>query len=312
MVLALFTLFEDRLFLSTAKRLWSRASNTISLTSKLQVRLQRLSEIMTSPHYLSDVQVLGLSPWLSREHTSTAAQIRQSDASLIGMRRFEIRHEGQRELHIALRHIFIAAILLGYTARARRTGQETLSIASWTLIQQSAQDLSREVGSVQRDYHRLYNHCRQLVALDTFEKTQRSKPAASTQENKIDGHSEAVIQFSNVSFRYPRRHEKVLDGVSFTVRPNSMVALVGLNGSGKSTVAKLLSGCARTCVLILAVYPADGLFCRAYRLPPDFGTLHVQGKDVSSVSTDELTELVTTLPQKPSEFYSVLAVHYLM
>lgn len=107
-VLALFTLFEDRLFLSSAKRLWTRASTSISVTSPVHVRLRRLFEIMTGPHYQNDVQMHGLAPWLLRSYYDVAMEVRQSDAALVGMRRYEIRHEGHRELHIALRHISIA------------------------------------------------------------------------------------------------------------------------------------------------------------------------------------------------------------
>lgn len=258
-LLALFTLLEDRLFLSPAKRLWNRASNTLSLVATSHVRLNRLSHIMTSPEYASDVQMLGLAPWLMSEHKEGAGTIRQSDAALIGMRRFEIRHEGQRELHMALRCVFIAAILLGYSARARRAGRETLSVATWALVQQAAQDLSREVGSVQRDYHHLYMHCRQLVALDKFEKLKTQHKTESEGDKKsgalkIDGYLEGklagneseirdlALDVQHVSFSYPGRQELVLENVNLQVQTGEMVALVGLNGSGKSTLAKLIAG----------------------------------------------------------------------
>lgn len=47
------------------------------------------------------------------------------------------------------------------------------------------------------------------------------------------------IRFKNVTFAY--RKKRVLKNVSFTIQPGSFTALVGKSGSGKSTIAKLLS-----------------------------------------------------------------------
>ena len=57
------------------------------------------------------------------------------------------------------------------------------------------------------------------------------------------------IEFKNVSFRYASTstggdedHPKTLDKVSFKIKPLDRVAVIGTNGSGKSTIIKLLSG----------------------------------------------------------------------
>lgn len=50
------------------------------------------------------------------------------------------------------------------------------------------------------------------------------------------------IEFKNVEFQYPSSQQKVLVDVSFKISSNEKMALVGINGSGKSTIAKLLCG----------------------------------------------------------------------
>ena len=50
------------------------------------------------------------------------------------------------------------------------------------------------------------------------------------------------IEFDEVCFSYPKTGRKVLDRVSFAIRPGEKVAVVGLNGSGKSTLIKVLTG----------------------------------------------------------------------
>ncbi|XP_036212413.1 antigen peptide transporter 2 isoform X2 [Myotis myotis] len=50
-----------------------------------------------------------------------------------------------------------------------------------------------------------------------------------------------LVEFRDVCFAYPHRPDQpVLKGLTFTLRPGQMTALVGPNGSGKTTVAALL------------------------------------------------------------------------
>lgn len=48
------------------------------------------------------------------------------------------------------------------------------------------------------------------------------------------------ITMDGVAFTYPRTTAPVLHDVSFTIRPGSIVAIVGYTGAGKSSIAKLL------------------------------------------------------------------------
>ncbi|NIN63864.1 MAG: ATP-binding cassette domain-containing protein [Anaerolineae bacterium] len=51
---------------------------------------------------------------------------------------------------------------------------------------------------------------------------------------------EGRVEFENVTFRYFRDQEPVLNGVSFIAEPGQTVALFGATGSGKSTVINLI------------------------------------------------------------------------
>ncbi len=50
------------------------------------------------------------------------------------------------------------------------------------------------------------------------------------------------IEFKDVSFKYPNNDKNVIDHLSFTLEKGSMLAILGHNGSGKSTIAKLIMG----------------------------------------------------------------------
>ncbi|WP_280252980.1 ATP-binding cassette domain-containing protein [Nocardia abscessus] len=70
------------------------------------------------------------------------------------------------------------------------------------------------------------------------------------------------VRFEGVVFRYPGADNAVLDGFDMELRPGEKIALVGLNGAGKSTVTKLLTG--------------------LYR--PDSGRITADGVDIADIA----------------------------
>ena len=86
----------------------------------------------------------------------------------------------------------------------------------------------------------------------------------------------ALIESQNVHFRYGDGPE-VLKSVSIKVDDGDFVALLGANGAGKTTFAKLLNG-----------------LLRANR-----GTIHVDGQDVKDLRTAQLASLVGYCYQNP-------------
>ncbi len=48
------------------------------------------------------------------------------------------------------------------------------------------------------------------------------------------------ISFENVHFRYPGSETLALEGISFETKPNELIALLGMTGSGKSTIVNLI------------------------------------------------------------------------
>jgi ATP-binding cassette subfamily B protein len=78
-----------------------------------------------------------------------------------------------------------------------------------------------------------------------------------------------------VSFRYPGTEPLVLESVSIDIRPGEIVALVGRNGSGKTSLTKLL--------------------CRLY--DPDSGQIAIDGIDLREFAADDLRRQISVIYQ---------------
>ena len=48
-----------------------------------------------------------------------------------------------------------------------------------------------------------------------------------------------MFEFDHVSFQYKQSSERMIDQLSFEIQPTQHIAIIGANGSGKSTIAKL-------------------------------------------------------------------------
>mgnify|MGYP001022112045 CR=1 FL=1 len=87
--------------------------------------------------------------------------------------------------------------------------------------------------------------------------------------------NEYQIEFRNVSFKYPGSSEYVLKNVSIKLKIGERLAIVGMNGSGKTTFIKLL--------------------CRLY--DPDEGEILLNGIDIKKYDYDEYLNLFSIVFQ---------------
>lgn len=78
------------------------------------------------------------------------------------------------------------------------------------------------------------------VTYQRFEAILNAPEDRNLEQGKALAQLQGSIEFKDVSFSYGE--VQVLDRLSFSVAPGTSVALVGLSGSGKSTVIKLITG----------------------------------------------------------------------
>ena len=95
-------------------------------------------------------------------------------------------------------------------------------------------------------------------------------------KKKFDENKKGIIEFKDVSFRYPNADEDVLSNISFTAKPGKTTAFIGSTGSGKSTLINLIP--------------------RFYDITK--GEILVDGVNVKDVSQHDLREKIGYVPQK--------------
>jgi iron complex transport system ATP-binding protein len=97
-----------------------------------------------------------------------------------------------------------------------------------------------------------------------------------------------VIEFRELSVRYPRREAPALAGVSLTAAPGALTAVVGPNGSGKSTLVRALLG----------------------RAPITAGSVVVDGRAVSDTDRRSLATRVAVVVQREEPAFPLRVREY--
>lgn len=93
---------------------------------------------------------------------------------------------------------------------------------------------------------------------------------------KLNPNKKGLVEFKNVSFRYPDSDEEVLSDITFTAEPGKTTAIIGSTGSGKSTIVNLIP--------------------RFYDITS--GNLLIDGVDIKNIANKDLRKIVGFVPQK--------------
>ena len=92
----------------------------------------------------------------------------------------------------------------------------------------------------------------------------------------FDKTKKGLVEFKDVSFRYPDADAEILTDINFTAKPGEVTAIIGSTGSGKSTVVNLLP----------RFYDVTG------------GEILIDGVNIKDVTQKELRNVIGFVPQK--------------
>lgn len=119
---------------------------------------------------------------------------------------------------------------------------------------------------------------RASVSANRIMKVLETEPDIKDKETtkKLDSSKKGLVQFKNVSFRYPDADTELLEDINFTAESGKTTAIIGSTGSGKSTIVNLIP----------RFYDVTG------------GELLVDGVNVKDLSQKELRDVIGFIPQK--------------
>jgi ATP-binding cassette subfamily B protein len=123
---------------------------------------------------------------------------------------------------------------------------------------------------------------RAAVSADRIADVLETEPTIRDPEEpkKFSGTSRGLVEFCDVSFRYPGALDNVLCNINFTAQPGQTTAVIGSTGCGKSTLVNLIP--------------------RFYDVSE--GAIYVDGADVREVTQSDLRERIGYIPQTGTLF----------
>lgn len=171
----------------------------------------------------------------------------------------------------------IAFALVYFSLQVVRGG---LQIGTLTFILASIGELRQSLSGLFVNIGRQYQDS--LFVTEIF-KLIDLKPSITAPKKGIvlDAKKTPEIVFENVSFSYPGLKSPVLKNLSLTIAPGEKIALVGVNGAGKTTFVKLL--------------------CRFY--DPTEGRITIDGHDLKDIDLESWYEQLGAIFQDYSRYH---------
>ncbi|KAF7986144.1 hypothetical protein HWV62_38510 [Athelia sp. TMB] len=157
-----------------------------------------------------------------------------------------------------------------------------LSLASLHLIRENASSFSASVFGLIDETANIAEQLasvRKLYEIDSIKNkvADGKEPYPENRQSLLNGIS---VEFKNVSFIYPGTEKLALDNVSFKVEPGQLCIIVGANGSGKSTILKLIA--------------------RIY--DPSNGDIFIDGRNIQTLRLEDLRAAISVLFQDYTHF----------
>ena len=175
-----------------------------------------------------DIRIFGLGKWIIGKYDQTIQKCRKLYFQK------DIREYGSNILDIvldAVRDLICYLYLILQLSNGMRISEFVFYLGLIAGFSNWIGMISKSVVSVQHDSNMIHD-LRTYLTLDEEAETGA----------KIDLSSGIEVVFDHVSYQYCGAEEETLKDVSFHLAPGEKLALVGINGAGKTTIVKLISG----------------------------------------------------------------------
>ena len=176
-----------------------------------------------------DIRMYGLREWLLQWYDRTYQKVIQS----------KIIQAKWRFLSDVVSHVlWMAAQCLVYVWLIDSIIKGRFTIGQFTLYLSAAATFFENVSAMFLSLSELYRRSREVDDFRSFQNFDGGDQR--TEGIPVPSMEQYEFVFENVSFRYPKAEKDALSHLNLTIRAGERLAVVGLNGAGKSTMIKLL------------------------------------------------------------------------
>ncbi len=229
-----------------------------------------LAKDSTNPNYGKDIRIYNIGKWFDQIFIKLTRSRRKITS---GVERKFLFANTSNTLFLFIRDFIAYGLLL------RLVMSNSITLATFTFLIGIVIGFSAWLNGFTRSFNELrtssisVGHYRDCVSSDT--EYQHSHLYTSDELIRP-----LTIEFENVTFYYPNTTTPVIENLSFKIKGNERVALVGNNGAGKTTIVKLL--------------------CGLYR--PNSGVIRVAGYDISKLNIADYQTLLSVVFQDSTPF----------
>ena len=178
-----------------------------------------------------DIRIFHLKPWLEAVFAST-----------LGLLEAFVNRREKRYLWASLLDVALSFARNGiaYFYLIRLTVTQGLPASEFLLYFTAVSGFTAWVTGILTDFSTLHRECLGLSVVQEY--LNLPEPFRFQGGKPIPNASRWELRMEHVSFRYPGAPQDTLHNFNLTIHPGEKLAIVGLNGAGKTTVVKLLCG----------------------------------------------------------------------
>ncbi len=228
--------------------------------SKERRQMQYYSSLMVDKDRVQEIKILGLGNTFVGKYKAAFAKYYK------GLKRLIVK-EGVTQIIVGIVSAAVNCALFIYIAYTVIYGDR--QIGDYSLYSGALTSITTYIAGLLTSTVTIYEGTLFIDNMIEFMK-EKINIVPSIEEPRTPSRNTAhIIEFKNVSFRYPGSDRYVLKNVNLTFEPSQSVVLVGLNGAGKSTLIKLLT--------------------RLY--DPTDGVIYLDGHDLREYNVEQLYDI---------------------
>ena len=188
-----------------------------------------LGFLTTSADFAKEIRLYGMKEWIYKKYLGVNSDIQE---------KYKISRGIWHKCHCIVKGFELVQEIFLYSFLIYKVFKGGLSIADFTLYISAVHIFSKAVNDFMLEFADIKKQSNDITDFRRFV----DGYSVDINDEKVEKDIKPNIAFSNVSFCYDGQTENTLKNVNIEIPYGQRLAVVGLNGAGKTTFIKLLCG----------------------------------------------------------------------